>query len=53
MRVQLEGTNFLSLAQLEVFGHIGLSSGVSRVSYAVAGDRGTHNDDDEINNSND
>jgi hypothetical protein len=37
VRIQLEGTNFLSLAEVEIFGHLGLSSGVSRVSYAVAG----------------
>jgi hypothetical protein len=37
VRLQLEGANFLNIAELEVFGHRGLSTGVGRVSYAVAG----------------
>ena len=37
VRVQLEEKNFLSLAEVEVFGHRRASSGVGKVSYAVAG----------------
>lgn len=37
VRVQLEGFAMLNIAELEVFGHFGLSSGVGRVSYAAAG----------------
>ena len=37
VRLQLEGANFLNIAELEVFGHRGLGTGVGRVSYAIAG----------------
>mmetsp|Transcript_12218 Transcript_12218/g.18487 ORF Transcript_12218/g.18487 Transcript_12218/m.18487 type:complete len:1399 (+) Transcript_12218:55-4251(+) len=37
VRVQLEGYNFLSVAQVEVMGNWGISTGVGRVSYAAAG----------------
>jgi len=37
VRVQLEGANFLNIAELEVFGHRGLSTGVGRVSHVLAG----------------
>ena len=37
VRVQLEGANFLNLAELEVYGNRGFSTGVGRVSYALAG----------------
>lgn len=37
VRVQLEGFNFLSVAQVEVLGNWGISTGVGRVSYAIAG----------------
>jgi alpha-tubulin suppressor-like RCC1 family protein/Ca2+-binding EF-hand superfamily protein len=37
VRVQLEGFNFLSIAQVEVLGNWGMSTGVGRVSYAIAG----------------
>ena len=37
VRLQLEGENFLNVAEIEVFGHLGINSGVGRVSYAVAG----------------
>ena len=37
VRVQLEEKNFLSLAEVEVFGHRRASAGVGKVSYAVAG----------------
>jgi hypothetical protein len=37
VRVQLEGYNMLTIAQLEVLGFWGLAKGVGRVSYAQAG----------------
>jgi len=37
VRIQLEGFNTLSIAQLEVLGYWGISKGVGRVSYAAAG----------------
>lgn len=37
VRVQLEGYNSLSIAELQIFGYYGLVKGVGRVSYAVAG----------------
>ena len=37
VRIQLEGFNQLTIAELEVFGHWGVSKGAGRVSYAVAG----------------
>jgi alpha-tubulin suppressor-like RCC1 family protein/Ca2+-binding EF-hand superfamily protein len=37
VRIQLEGFNFLSIAQVEVLGNWGMSTGVGRVSYAIAG----------------
>jgi alpha-tubulin suppressor-like RCC1 family protein/Ca2+-binding EF-hand superfamily protein len=37
IRVQLEGFNFLSIAQVEVMGNWGITTGVGRVSYAAAG----------------
>jgi alpha-tubulin suppressor-like RCC1 family protein/Ca2+-binding EF-hand superfamily protein len=37
VRVQLEGFNFLSLAQIEVMGFGGLAKGVGRVGFAAAG----------------
>lgn len=37
VRVQLEGFNTLSLAQVEVFGHMGICKSVGRISYAQAG----------------
>lgn len=37
VRIQLEGYNTLSIAQLEVLGYWGISKGVGRVSYATAG----------------
>ena len=37
VRVQLEGFNFLTLAQVEIFGQEGYSRGVGKVGFAVAG----------------
>ena len=37
VRVQLEGYNMLTIAQLEILGFWGLAKGVGRVSYAQAG----------------
>lgn len=37
VRVQLEGFNFLHLAEVQVFGNWGISKGVGRVSFAAAG----------------
>lgn len=37
VRVQLEGFETLNVAELEVFGSYGISKGVGRVSFAVAG----------------
>lgn len=37
VRVQLEGFNYLGVAQIEVLGHFGFVSGTGRVNYAVAG----------------
>jgi hypothetical protein len=37
VRIQLETYNTLSLAEVEVFGHWGVSRGVGRVAYAAAG----------------
>ena len=37
VRVQLEGFNYLTLAEVEIFGSFGVNRGVGRVSYAVAG----------------
>lgn len=37
VRVQLEGFNFLTLAQVEVLGQRGYDRGVGKVNYAVAG----------------
>jgi len=37
IRLQLEGKSFLNIAELEVFGHRGLSTGVGRVHYVCAG----------------
>jgi len=37
IRVQLEGFQFLTLAQVQIFGQRGYDRGVGRVSYAVAG----------------
>jgi hypothetical protein len=37
VRVQLEGLNFLSLAEVEVMGFLGYEKGVGRVSYVTAG----------------
>lgn len=37
IRVQLEGFNYLGVAQIEVLGHFGFAGSSGRVSYAVAG----------------
>mmetsp|Transcript_28680 Transcript_28680/g.39355 ORF Transcript_28680/g.39355 Transcript_28680/m.39355 type:complete len:724 (+) Transcript_28680:94-2265(+) len=37
VRIQLEGYNSLSIAEIEIYGYWGLTKGVGRVSYATAG----------------